>query len=71
MRSGDWKLVLDYVNSSKRFKTWELYNLRNDRSELIDLSKKQPERTKQMIEQYYKWADRIGLALKEVPDNKK
>jgi len=71
MRSADWKLVSVYDNSSKRFKTWELYDLRSDRSELIDLSSKYPELVNQMIEQYNKWADRVGVVSKEAIDNKK
>ncbi|MBI5084272.1 MAG: arylsulfatase [Acidobacteria bacterium] len=52
---GDWKLVSDYNTP------WELYNLAEDRTELIDLSAKDPARTKQMQEQYARWAARCGV----------
>jgi arylsulfatase A-like enzyme len=71
MRSGDWKLVSAYNYSAKKFKVWELYDLKNDRSELTDLSRKFPEKTKQMIDQYNSWADRVGVVPKEVIDNRK
>ena len=71
MRSGDWKLVSVYDNKAKKFKTWELYNLKADHSELTDLSDKYPERTKQMIDQYNKWADRVGVVPKETLDQKR
>jgi hypothetical protein len=48
-----------------------LYDIRNDRSELIDLSKKNPEIRYQMIEQYCEWADRVGVIPKERIDRKK
>jgi len=71
MRSGDWKLVSVYNNSSKKFKEWELYDLKKDRSELDDLSGKYPERTSQMIDQYNQWAERAGVVSKEIIDQKK
>jgi arylsulfatase A-like enzyme len=70
MRSGDWKLVSAYDYTAKKFKVWELYDLKNDRSELSDLSIKNPEKTKQMIDQYNKWSARTGVVPKEVIDNR-
>jgi arylsulfatase A-like enzyme len=71
IRSGDWKLVSAYDNTAKKFKSWELYDLKSDRSELNDLSTKDPDRTKEMIAQYNKWAERVGVISKEILDKKK
>jgi arylsulfatase A-like enzyme len=71
MRSGDWKLVSAYDYTTKRFKAWELYDMKNDRSELIDLSAKNSEQTKQMIDQYNRWSERVGVVPKETLDKKK
>ena len=43
VRQGDWKLVYD-----QRTEHLELYNLRDDIGEQHDLSKKKPEKTRQM-----------------------
>jgi arylsulfatase A-like enzyme len=71
MRSGDWKLVSLYDNRAKQFKAWELYDLKNDRSELNDLSSKYQEKTQQMIDEYNKWAERAGVVSRERIDSKK
>ncbi|MDO8927807.1 MAG: arylsulfatase, partial [Bacteroidota bacterium] len=68
MRDGDWKLVSQYNYGQKKFMGWELYNLKNDRSELNDLSAEQANRKKQMIQEYEKWADRVGVVSKEKLD---
>jgi arylsulfatase A-like enzyme len=71
MRSGDWKLVSAYDYTAKKFKAWELYDLKTDRSELSDLSSKYPEQTKQMIGQYDKWSEKVGVVPKDILDKKK
>ena len=71
VRNGDWKLVSAYDYSKKQPFDWELYDIRNDRSELIDLSKKNPDIRYQMIEQYCEWAERVGVIPKERIDRKK
>jgi arylsulfatase len=71
MRSGDWKLVSAYDYSERKFNAWELYDMKNDRSELNDLSSSFPEKTVQMIEEYNKWAERVGMISKEVLDENK
>jgi arylsulfatase len=43
LRDGDWKLV------SFLGQEWELYNMANDRTELNDLAKAEPERLKAMV----------------------
>ena len=71
VRSGDWKLVSDYDYSAKKFRAWELYNLKNDRSEIYDLSSTEPERTRDMIDIFEKWAEKAGVVSKEILDKKK
>jgi len=56
VRDGDWKLV------AKHRGDWELYDLAADRTEMHDLAAQQPDRTKQMAEQWQAWADRVGVA---------
>ena len=54
-REGDWKLVAEHE------KPWELYNLRNDRSELDDLAARRPEKVKEMSARWQSFADEIGV----------
>jgi arylsulfatase len=55
VRAGEWKLV------QRDLRDWELYNMREDRTELSDLAEKEPERVKQMAEMYDEWAARCGV----------
>jgi arylsulfatase A-like enzyme len=43
-RSGDWKIV--QVNG---LDSWELYNLKDDPTEMVDLSAKHPEKVKELL----------------------
>ena len=59
LRRGDWKLVW-----SKRMPfpiQWELYNLAEDRCEMNDLAKEQPERVEEMAAEWERWARRVGV----------
>jgi arylsulfatase len=53
LRQGPWKLV-----SAKRGR-WELYNLDEDRTELDDLSSKDPQRVARMAEQWFHTAEHV------------
>jgi arylsulfatase len=68
---GDWKLVSAYDNTGKKFMDWELYNLREDRSELKDLSSGFPEKKTELVSAFEKWAERTGVVPKEILDRKK
>ena len=46
VRKGDWKLVSAYCKQDN----WELYNIREDRTEQNDLSAKYPEKVKELEE---------------------
>lgn len=78
IRKGDWKLVSRYSDDYKYFehwgwnkeprkKEWELYNIREDRWELNDLSDEKPELLNAMIEEYQVWYNNVGaVPRKEV-----
>ncbi|MGB4292802.1 MAG: arylsulfatase [Bacteroidales bacterium] len=70
VRYGDWKLVSLYDNSTRKSGMWELYNMKNDRSELNDLSEKCPRKKLEMIEMYENWAARIGVVPREQIDRR-
>ncbi len=55
LRMGEWKLVSTYR------KPWELYDLSADRTELNDLSAREPARVAAMQHQYDIWAGRCGV----------
>ena len=64
IRKGDWKLVAQYNNEAKKYMPWELYNLKNDRSELNNVISENPEIENQMVKEYEKWASRVGVIQK-------
>jgi len=55
IRQGDWKLVW---GADK--KTWELYDLKRDRSETTDLAARHPDRVKAMAHDWTAWWERIS-----------
>lgn len=55
LRQGAWKLVAENQGP------WELYDLAADRAESVNLASSQPERVKQMAEQWQQFADSIGV----------
>lgn len=59
VRLGPWKLVKKYEGS------WELYDMAQDRSELVDISARHPERVRHMIQLYDEWAKRCGVIPRE------
>jgi len=56
VREGDWKLCWD-----KRVKTWELYNMIDDRTETRDLADDFPDRVKRMKISWFGWARKTGV----------
>ena len=64
IRMGDWKLVAKGAHGA-----WQLYDLKEDRSELNDLSEKHPQRAKEMADQWEAWA--IEAKAKPWPWNRK
>ena len=55
IRIGDWKLVREFDRD------WELYNIKEDRTELTDLRAKDKPRTEEMVKEYETWADKVGV----------
>jgi arylsulfatase A-like enzyme len=60
---GDWKLVGKRVagNKGTDVKKWELYNLKEDRTELNNMAKQMPEKVKEMSAQWMKWAEESNV----------
>jgi len=53
LRQGDWKVV------AAKGGRWELYNMAEDRTELNDLRRKQPERATRMIKEWFRLAREV------------
>jgi arylsulfatase A-like enzyme len=71
VRDGEWKLVSEYDYTKKEFKRWELYNLSEDRSEIDDLSSRNPDLRDELIREYEEWSARSGVVSREVIDSRK
>jgi arylsulfatase len=50
VREGDWKLVRDGLESD-----WELYNMKEDPVETMNVAPQYPERVVAMTEMFRKW----------------
>jgi arylsulfatase len=55
VRKGDWKLVSDHPFG------WELYNMKDDRTETDNLAGENPEKVKELSGMYEEWANRCGV----------
>jgi arylsulfatase len=66
VRMGDWKLVNEFGQD------WELYNMRTDRTELINLRDRHAGQADLMIAEFRNWAEKMGVIdwgiLREHPD---
>jgi len=58
IRSGNWKLIQFY-----HYEKVELYNLAKDVSEQHDLSKKNPQKTKELLGKLHAWQKKLGAKL--------
>jgi arylsulfatase len=69
VRMGDWKLVSEIGDPSDPDSraVWELYNIRDDRTELNDLINTEKERADSMIRFYNEWAERCEVEDWENP----
>ncbi|HTF20529.1 MAG TPA: hypothetical protein VK658_20795 [Chryseolinea sp.] len=56
VRKGDWKIVSSYPGNE-----WELYNLKDDRTELTNVAGTLPDKVKELSALYVTWADRAGV----------
>jgi arylsulfatase A-like enzyme len=55
VRLGPWKLVRDHPGG------WELYNLDDDRAELVDRAAERPDLVAHLARLWQDWADRVGV----------
>ena len=59
IRDGDWKLVRKgQTGNPARLFEWELYNIKEDRAELNDLSDSHTEKVAELSARWDAWADR-------------
>ncbi|HEY5745068.1 MAG TPA: arylsulfatase [Chryseolinea sp.] len=56
VRKGDWKIVSFYPENK-----WELYNLKDDRTELKNLAASNPDKLRELVALYETWATRAGV----------
>jgi arylsulfatase A-like enzyme len=56
IRRGRWKLV-----SPDGRDTWQLYDMKNDRTETTDLADERPALVTDLAEQHQAWSDRVGV----------
>ena len=59
IRKGDWKLVRG--NNRYKNRTWELYNLAEDRCETNNLIEKNPGKAKELEAEWLAWAKRVKV----------
>ena len=63
VRAGDWKLVRLGKNGS-----WELYNLKTDRTELHNLAATEPARASELAAKWDAWAERTHVKDRQDPN---
>ena len=69
IRKGDWKILgVNYAPNTDPI--WELYNIKNDPSESIDLSKKHPEKLKELIKDWREYEKQNGVIIPIFADPK-
>ena len=61
LRKGDWKIV----NTERPFNldNFQLYNLRSDLAEQVDLKDQNSEKYQEMISEWEKWSKNVGVIL--------
>jgi arylsulfatase A-like enzyme len=57
-RVGDWKLIRFYENNRD-----ELYNLRDDLSEVRDLAAQEPEKRREVSQRLDEWLKDVGAQM--------
>ena len=66
IRKDKWKLCWD-----RKVKQWELFDVVADRTEMNDLAKQNPERVESMSSDWFAWAARTGLKVKQAQSSRK
>jgi len=68
LRSGDWKLIKRYTGKKK----FELFNLKNDIGEKVELSSKNPDKVKELDKLLSEWLKKTNAKVpKKNPKKKK
>lgn len=60
VRQGAWKLVSYFPKNE-----WELYNIKNDRSELNNLAKQMPQKVAALQALYNQWSQQVGVVPRQ------
>ena len=60
VRINDDKLVWNKTN-----KSWELYDLKNDPSEVTNLSTEHPQKAETLAAFWFEWAEKTGLKVRK------
>jgi arylsulfatase len=63
VRQGDWKLVREFGQD------WELYNMKEDRTELENLRHKDSQLANNLSEDFNAWAEQVGVVDWEIQRN--
>ncbi len=69
LREGQWKVVSMYRRGQET--KWELFDMVADRTEMNDLSKKHPEKLKELVDKWQAWADRVGVQKWPFPNKRR
>lgn len=64
VRAGDWKLVAKGLKGP-----WELYNMKEDRTEMNNLVEKYPEKAEELMNAWEEWA--VRAYVKPFPESKR
>lgn len=59
LRMGRWKIVSTYQKDKPV--DWELYDMKNDRTELNNLALENPEKRDELVRYWDAWASRVGV----------
>ncbi len=60
---GDWKLVEFQETLYGQKQTFELYNVKNDISEKMNLADKMPEKVEELKKEMYRWRREVGVPV--------
>ena len=61
VRQGNWKLVSRYDYKNNTELPWELYDVKTDRSEMINLADKYPQKFTELQKLYADWAKSVQV----------
>ena len=65
LRQGDWKI--SNINKPFGSSDWQLFNLATDPGEIHNLASAEPDKLKQLIAQWQRYSERVGIVLPDKP----